>query len=106
MIINKEITDIIKIIDDYKGEDILNFDISKQSSDMDFVVIATARSIQHSRGIANNIKQEAKGLNIDILGIEGYEVGEWILIDLAYLVIHIMTQKTREHYNLEKIWSV
>jgi len=106
MTIDKNTQLIIKTIDEFKGENILNFDISAKSSDIEYIVITTARSIQHARGIANNIKINAKKLHMQILAIEGYEVGEWILVDLVYLVIHIMIEKTRQHYNLENIWSV
>jgi ribosome-associated protein len=65
----------------------------------------TGRSTQHVRGIANNIKIEAKRLGMKVVGIEGAETGHWMLIDLAEVVVHVMTEKTREFYKLEKLWS-
>lgn len=97
---------IIETIADYKAQNLLDFNISAKSCDIERVVIATATSTQHSRGIINNVRKKAKELNIEILGIEGYEFGEWILIDFGHLVVHIMLEQIRQYYDLEKIWSV
>ncbi len=98
----KAVTDIIE---ELKGEDVVTFKVLEQSADMEAIVIATGRSNQHVRGIANNIKIEAKRLGMKIIGVEGVETGHWMLIDLAEVVVHIMTEKTREFYKLEKLWS-
>jgi len=73
---------------------------------MDNIVIATGRSEQHVRGIANNLILEAKRLNLDILGHEGIDNGLWALIDLSNTIVHVMTEETREFYKLERLWSI
>ncbi|ABL02104.1 iojap-like protein [Candidatus Ruthia magnifica str. Cm (Calyptogena magnifica)] len=98
----KTVTDTIEKL---KGEDIVTLKILEQSADIEAIVIATGRSIQHVRGISNNLKIEAKRLNMKMLGIEGIQTGYWVLIDLAEVVVHVMTGKTREFYKLEKLWS-
>ncbi len=98
----KAVTDII---DELKGEDVVTLKVLEQSADIEAIVIATGRSNQHVRGIANNVKIEAKRLGMKIVGVEGVETGHWMLIDLAEVVVHIMTEKTREFYKLEKLWS-
>ena len=98
----KTVTDTIE---ELKGEDIITLKVFEQSCDIEAIVIATGRSVAHVRGIANNLKIEAKRLDMKIVGIEGVETGLWILIDLAEVVVHIMTEKTRKFYKLEKLWS-
>ena len=78
----------------------------KQSDDMEAIIITTGRSIQHVRGIANNVSIEAKRLNMPVLETEGIESSEWALVDLGEVVVHVMTEKTREFYKLEKLWSI
>ncbi len=106
MNLEKQIKTVVDAIDELKGEDIVTLNVMTQSVDMEAIIIATGRSIQHVRGIVNNIKIEAKKLNMTILGMEGEEFGEWALIDLGEVVAHIMIDKTRDFYKLEKLWSI
>ena len=94
------------VIDNLKGENVVTINVMKQSDDMEAIIIATGKSIQHARGIANNVSIEAKRLNMMVLGTEGAEFSEWILVDLGEVIVHIMTEKTREFYKLEKLWSI
>jgi len=96
---------VTETIEELKGEDIVTLKVLEQSADIEAIVIATGRSTQHVRGIANNIKIEAKRLGMKVVGVEGTETSHWILVDLAEVVVHVMTEKTREFYKLEKLWS-
>ena len=102
----EQIKVVENVIDDLKGEKIVTLNIMKQSDDMEAIIITTGRSIQHVRGIANNVSSEAKRLNMPVLGTEGTEFSEWVLVDLGEVVVHVMTEKTREFYKLEKLWSI
>jgi ribosome-associated protein len=102
----EQIKVVENVIDDLKGVDIVTLNIMKQSDDMEAIIIATGRSIQHVRSIANNVSIEAKRLNMPILGTEGTEFSEWALVDLGEVVVHVMTEKTRDFYKLEKLWSI
>lgn len=104
MNLEKQIEIVTSSIQDFKGEDVKVLKILEQSCDIEALIITTARSKQHARGIANNIKIEAKRLNMKILGMEGSENGDWVLLDLAEIVVHIMTKQTRDFYKLEKLW--
>ena len=97
---------VVDVIDELKGEEVVTLNVLEQSVDMEAIIIATGRSIQHVKGIANNIKIEAKRLNMLVFGIEGSESSEWVLIDLGEVIVHVMTEKTRAFYKLEKLWSV
>jgi ribosome-associated protein len=103
--LKQQLTVVVDTIDELKGENIITLEVLNQSADIEAIVIATGRSVQHVRGIANNVKIEAKRLGMKVSGIEGTETGHWILVDLAEVVVHIMTEKTREFYKLEKLWS-
>ncbi len=105
MNLEQQLKVVTDTIEELKGEDIITLKVLEQSADIEAIVIATGRSIQHVRGIANNLKIEAKRLNMKVLGIEGTGTGHWVLIDLAEVVVHVMTEKTRGFYKLEKLWS-
>jgi ribosome-associated protein len=106
MNLDEQIKVVENVIDDLKGENVVTINVMKQCDDMEAIIIATGKSIQHARGIANNVSIEAKRLNMMVLGIEGAEFSEWILVDLGEVIVHIMTEKTREFYKLEKLWSI
>lgn len=105
MKLENQLSMVIDTIEELKGENIITLKVLEQTADIEAIVIATGRSIQHVRGIANNLKIEAKRLGVKIVGIEGTETGHWVLVDLAEVVVHIMTEKTREFYQLERLWS-
>ena len=105
MNLDEQISVVKNVIDDLKGEDIVALDVMSQCVDMEAIIIATGRSMQHVRGIANNVVMEAKRLNMLVLGTEGVESSEWALVDLGEVIVHVMTEKTREFYKLEKLWT-
>ena len=106
MKLTEQIRFVENIIEELKGEDITTINVMQQSDDMEAIVIATGRSIQHVRGIANNVSIEAKRLNMPVLGTEGVESSEWVLVDLGEVIVHVMTEKSRDFYKLEKLWSI
>ena len=87
-----------------------HINLSNKLDDDDILVISDLDEIIDRNILtiirANNIKIEAKRLNMMILGTEGSEFSEWVLIDLGEVIVHIMTEKTREFYKLEKLWSI
>ena len=95
----------IQALSDLKGQNLLTLDISKSSNFSDWFVIATATSDRHAKAIANNVVQELKNNNVEILGVEGKEESEWILIDSGEVVINIMLDETRNFYDLESLWG-
>jgi ribosome-associated protein len=77
----------------------------KQCHDIEAIIIATGRSVKHVKSMANNVSTEAKRVDMVVLGIEGKQQSEWALVDLGEVVVHLMTEKTRDFYKLEKLWS-
>ena len=89
-----------------KGEEILVLDFEKKSSLCDNVVILTARSNRNAQAIADEIEKKLREeFQEEKIGLEGYNDGNWILIDYDDILIHILLKETREHYKLEQLWS-
>jgi|AJXC01.1.fsa_nt_gi Uncharacterized homolog of plant Iojap protein len=83
MKLEEQLKVVTDTIEELKGEDIITLKVLKQSADIEAIVVTTGRSIQHVRGIANNIKIEAKRLGMKVVGIEGTETGHWVLVDFS-----------------------
>ena len=92
-------------IEELKGEDVVVLDVKGKTSVMDLMIVASGTSSRHVKSIASNIYTEAKKAGVSVLGQEGEDQGEWVLVDLGDIVIHVMQPHIREHYDLEKLWS-
>jgi ribosome-associated protein len=96
---------VIKALVDIKAFDIIELDVRKLTSITDYMIIASASSTRQTRALANNVQDKMKELNVGIVGIEGEGEGDWVLVDIGDIIIHIMTPTTRAYFNLEELWS-
>jgi len=96
---------VVDALEDIKAQDIQVFDTTKLTSLFDRVIIASATSNRQSRAIASNVRDKAKAAGSDVIAVEGEETGEWVLVDLGDIIIHIMQPAIRQYYNLEEIWG-
>ena len=96
---------VIQALEDLKAENIQVLDIRKQASFTDFMIFASGRSSRHVKSIAAEVVETARLENFPALGVEGEDVGEWVLVDLGDVVVHVMLPDTREFYDLEKLWG-
>ncbi|HIC86824.1 MAG TPA: ribosome silencing factor [Aquificae bacterium] len=96
---------IYSIISDKKGEDITILDLKNLSSLTDYFIIASTQSETHNRAIADEIRFKLKNsFKIFPLNVEGYETGDWILLDYGDIMVHLFKPEAREKYGLEFIW--
>lgn len=89
-----------------KAMDVSVIDVQGKSNVTDFLVIASGTSTRHVSAIADEVIRFVKQLGIVPLGIEGAREAEWILVDLADVVVHLMLPRVREFYSLERLWAV
>ena len=105
MRLDKLVKATVGALDEIKGRDIVVLDVRKLTAFFDKVVIATADSNRQASAMARNLQEKLKAQGVKILGIDGEQTGEWILVDLGDVIVHIMQPAIREHYNLEELWS-
>ena len=95
----------VSALEDIKARDIVVLNVTKMTSMFDRVVVASADSTRQTRALANSVQDKLRALGAKIHGVEGEESGEWILVDLGAVVVHIMQPAVREYYNLEELWG-
>jgi ribosome-associated protein len=93
-------------LQDLKADSVHVLDVRHLTTVTDTMVIASGRSDRHVRAIAGAVVEQAKKAGFRPLGVEGERSGEWVLVDLADLVVHVMLPRVREFYNLEKLWDM
>ncbi|MDP6436143.1 MAG: ribosome silencing factor [Gammaproteobacteria bacterium] len=93
-------------LEDLKARDIRVLDVRTLTTVTDYLLIASGTSDRHVKSMADQLIENAKFAGQPPLGIEGQEAGEWVLIDLADIVVHVMQPRTREFYKLEDLWAV
>ncbi|MCI1959433.1 MAG: ribosome silencing factor [Clostridia bacterium] len=102
----KEICYIVKdAIEDKKGEKIRILDLKGISSLADGFVIASGNNVNQLRAIADNVEEKLAKRNIYIHHKEGYQTGEWILLDFGGVIVHLFNKEKRDFYDLDRIWS-
>lgn len=96
---------VINALEDLKAKEIVSIDTAGVSSVMSRVIIASGSSNRHTKAVANSVIMSSKEAGLQPLGVEGQANGEWVLVDLGDVVVHVMQQETREFYELEKLWT-
>ena len=95
----------VDALEDIKARDIVIFDVRKLTSLYDTMILATAESARQTKALASNVQEKAKAAGGKVIGVEGEQTGEWVLVDLGAIVVHIMQPAIRQYYNLEELWS-
>lgn len=95
----------VDALEDIKAVDVVVLDVRKMSSLFDYIIVASAESARQTRALVSNLQDKIKPLGGRILGIEGESAGEWVLVDLGDVVVHVMQPAIRNYYNLEQLWG-
>jgi len=96
---------VVAALEEIKARDIVVLDVRKLTSLFDYMIVASADSVRQTKALARNVHERVKAAGGKVIGIEGEQVGEWVLVDLADIVVHIMQPAVRDYYNLEQLWG-
>ena len=96
---------VVEALEDVKGYDIQVFNTARLPSMFERVVIATGDSNRQVKALADRVQERIREQGSRVYGVEGESSGEWVLVDLGDVVVHIMHPTVREFYNLEEIWG-
>jgi ribosome-associated protein len=95
----------VNALEDLKGHDILVLDVRTMTGMTDYMVFCTGNSNRQVKSLANNVAVEAKKAGQKMLGTEGEQDGEWVLVDMGDVIVHVMLAETRAFYDLERLWA-
>ena len=95
----------VAALDDIKGRDIVVLDVRKMTSLFDKIIVASADSARQGKALSRHLQEKMRAQGARVHSVEGERTGEWILVDLGFLVVHIMQPAIRRHYNLEELWA-
>ncbi|MEO8487187.1 MAG: ribosome silencing factor [Betaproteobacteria bacterium] len=95
----------VSALEDIKARDITVLDVRKLTSLADTFVIASADSNRQAKALAHHVRDLLKASGAPIIGVEGEEGGEWVLVDAGDIVVHVMQPAVRAYYNLEELWT-
>ncbi len=105
MRLNKLTQTAVTALEDIKARDIKVLDVRKLTTFYDFLVIASAESNRQVKALAHHVRDRMKEAGATVLGVEGEETGEWMLVDCGDIVVHVMQPAVRAYYNLEELWD-
>jgi ribosome-associated protein len=96
---------VVEALEDVKARDIVVYNVARQTAYFERVVIASGDSNRQVNALATSVQDKLKGMGARIVGVEGRRNGEWVLVDLGDIVVHVMHPAIRSHYNLEELWG-
>jgi ribosome-associated protein len=105
MRLDKQAKAAVAALEDIKGRDITILDVRKMTTLFDWIIIATADSNRQARALSSHLQEKMKALGGRVHSVEGESTGEWVLVDLGAVVVHIMQPAIRKYYNLEELWA-
>ena len=97
---------VVRTLEDMKAFDVETIDVRGKTSITDYFVIASGTSDRHVKATAESVAFQAKQAGQPPIGTEGLQEGEWALIDLNGVGVHVMQPRVRDFYQLERLWNV
>jgi ribosome-associated protein len=105
MDIKKLQTVVVDALEDVKGQEIMLFDTTGLTSLFDRIAVVSGTSNRQTKALAASVRDKVKAAGGDVVGMEGEDTGEWVLVDLGDMIVHIMQPAIRQYYRLEEIWG-
>jgi ribosome-associated protein len=96
---------VVDALEDIKAFDITVMDVRHMTAVTSYMIVASGNSTRQCKAIADNVREKLKEKGVDARGVEGEKEGEWVLVDLGDIVVHVMVPATRAYYNIEQLWS-
>jgi ribosome-associated protein len=96
---------VVAALEDLKGVNIVTLDVAALTPMTDYMVLVTGTSNRHVKALVDTANESSKAIGIQPLGIEGRESYDWVLVDLADVIVHVMNEEARNFYELERLWS-
>ena len=97
---------VLESLDERKGRDIVALEVGKVTDITDYMVIASGTSNRHVKALVDQVVEDAKASGTLPMGVEGRETNEWVLVELGDGRVHVMQEKSRRFYDLERLWSL
>jgi ribosome-associated protein len=92
-------------LEEIKAHDVVVLETGKMTSLFDYMIVASADSTRQTKALARNVAEKVKEAGGHVIGVEGEQTGEWVLVDLGDVLVHIMQPAIRSYYNLEQLWG-
>ena len=106
ILLNQNLSDLaVDGLQAIKALDIVVINVTSTNSLFDQIIVASVDSTRQARAFVNNLKECLKETKYSILSVEGESSGEWVLIDLGDIIVHVMKPEIRDYYNLEDLWQ-
>lgn len=105
MRLNKMQKIAVAALEEVKAQDIQVLDVRKMTSMCDSMIIASAQSTRQVKALADNVRDRMKAAGAQIIGVEGEQASEWVLVDCGDIIVHVMQPAVRAHYKLEELWT-
>ena len=99
------VTVVLDALADIKAQNVLSLDVRSLTGIADYMIIASGTSTRHVKALADNVVVKSKEAGFKPLGVEGERDSDWILVDLAGVIVHVMLPATRTFYDLERLWT-
>ena len=96
---------VVDALEDVKAQDIRIYDTMHLTSMFDRIAVASGTSNRQTKALAASVRDKVKAAGGDIVNMEGETTGEWVLVDLGDVIVHVMKPQTREFYQIEKLWQ-
>ncbi len=96
---------VVDALEELKGNDLVTLDVRPLTDIVDLMIIVSGTSNRHVRSLVQHIVDKVKDVGVEPLGVEGQQPGDWVLVDLTDIVVHVMLPSAREFYDLESLWG-